>query len=112
MTKTKTKTKTRTRTRTRTALLALFLSACADPPRPFALPKNVEDLRASLLVSIPEGREIDGARAWMRDHGFQCDPPMPSAADAHASVCRVAGKSWTVVLFDRNGRLADVQARP
>ncbi len=107
---TSTSTKTRTRTRTRTAFLTL-LFACTDPPRPFSLPKDVEDLRARLLVSIPEGREIEGARAWMRDHGFQCDPPMPSAADAHASVCRVAGKSWTVVLLDRNGRLADVQAR-
>src|SRR5258708_23036688 len=71
--------------RTRTAFLALLLCACTDPPRPFSLPKDIEDLRARLLVSIPEGRDIEGARAWMRDHGFQSDPPMPSAADAHAS---------------------------
>ena len=85
---------------------------------PFALPKNVEDVRARLLVYIPEGREIDGARDFMREHGFACDAPLPSATDAHAHLCRAdaahadAGWSgWTVVLYERGGRLADVQAR-
>jgi hypothetical protein len=86
---------------------------------PFAMPKYVEDVRAKLLVYIPEGREIGEARDWMRQHGFACDPPMPSATDAHAHVCRAdssvapdAGwRTWTIVLYERQGRLADVSAR-
>ncbi len=99
--------------------LLLLLAACSAPKMaPFALPKNVEDVRARLLVYIPEGREIDGARDFMREHGFACDAPLPSATDAHAHLCRAdaahadAGWSrWTVVLYERGGRLADVQAR-
>ena len=94
------------------AALVLALCACSDPAsRPFAMPKNVEDLRARLLAGIPEGRDIAGAREWMRANGFTCEAPLPSASDAHAAVCRVAGKPWTVVLIDRNGRLQDVQVR-
>jgi hypothetical protein len=48
----------------------------------------------------------------MSAHDFTCAAPVPSATDAHATVCRVAGRSWTVVLIERNGRLQDVQARP
>jgi hypothetical protein len=101
-------------------LLALALLACSGPKRaPFAWPKNVEDVRAWLLVYIPEGREIAEARQWMGEHGFRCDAPMPSAADAHAHVCHAAAdvppdagwRNWTVVLYERRGRLADVSAR-
>src|SRR5438067_1185930 len=74
--------------------------------------------RAWPLVHIPEGRDIEGARGWMRDHGFDCDKPLPSATDAHAHVCRADSAHadagwvrWTVVLYERRGRLADVQAR-
>jgi hypothetical protein len=96
----------------RGAALVFALCACSDPPaRPFTLPQNVEDLRARLLVAIPEGREMAGALSWMRAHGFACDAPLPSATEAHATVCRLPEKRWTVVLIDRNGRLQDVQAR-
>jgi hypothetical protein len=104
----------------RTLVLALLTAACTDPVQPaFQMPRNIEDARARLLVRIPEGRDIAGARAWMGEHGFHCDPPMPSAADAHAHVCRAeadgradAGwRAWTIELFERKGRLADVQVR-
>jgi hypothetical protein len=100
---------------------ALGCAACSGPKRePFSWPKNIEDARARLLVYIPEGREIEGARQWMREHGFSCDPPLPSATDAHAHVCRAdatapadAGwRGWTVVLYERRGRLADVSTKP
>ena len=102
------------------ASVVLALIACSGPKRaPFAWPKNVEDVRAWLLVYVPEGREIEGARQWMREHGFACDGPLPSAADAHAHVCHAAPgappdagfRKWTVVLYERGGRLADVSAR-
>ena len=103
---------------TRTYALLLLL-ACSEPRLPqFVMPKSVEDVRARLLVHIPEGRDIEGARGWMRDHGFDCDKPLPSATDAHAHVCRADSAHadagwvrWTVVLYERRGRLADVQAR-
>ena len=82
------------------------------------MPRNIEDARGRLLVAIPEGREIEGARRWMREHGFRCDEPMPSAADAHAHLCKPSAapedagwRNWTVVLLERKGRLADVQVR-
>jgi hypothetical protein len=98
---------------------ALALLSCSGPKRePFAWPKNVEDVRARLLVYIPVGREIEGARGWMAEHAFACDPPIPSATDAHAHVCHAASapvdagwRDWTVVLYERRGRLADVSAR-
>jgi hypothetical protein len=104
----------------RIGLFLLALVACSGPKRPpFAWPKSVEDVRARLLVYIPEGREIDGARQWMAEHQFACDAPLPSATDAHAHLCRAqpsvaadAGyRSWTVVLYERGGRLADVSVR-
>lgn len=96
----------------------MLVVACSQPDRGgFAMPKNVEDVRARLLVAIPEGREIEGARRWMREHGFVCDPPMESATDSRAHVChgrapsRDAGsRALTIVLFERRGRLADVEA--
>jgi hypothetical protein len=91
----------------------ILLCACSDPPaRPFTLPANVEDLRARMLVAIPEGREMAGALSWMQAHGFPCEAPLPSATDAHATVCRVPARGWTIVLIEKNGRLQDVQARP
>jgi hypothetical protein len=101
-------------------VLALTVLSCSGPKRePFAWPKDVENLRARLLVYIPEGREIEGARQWMAEHGFACEPPLPSATDAHAHVCHAAQsapadagwRSWTVVLYERRGRLQDVSAR-
>ena len=106
--------------RLRLSALVLALAACSGPKRPpFAWPRNVEDVRAYLLVYVPEGREIGEARGWMREHGFACEAPLPSATDAHAHVCRAdagapadAGwRGWTVVLYERGGRLADVSAR-
>jgi hypothetical protein len=102
---------------TRLYLIAL-LAACTSPPATFVAPRNLEDLRARLLVAIPEGRDIAGAREFMRVSGFACEPPLPSATDAHAHLCRAddahadAGWArWSVVLIERRGRLADVQAR-
>jgi hypothetical protein len=103
----------------RLASLALLLAACSGPKRePFSWPSNIEDARARMLVYIPEGREIDGARQWMREHGFSCDEPLPSATEARAHVCHAAGapadagwRTWTVVLYERGGRLADVSTR-
>lgn len=98
----------------------LALIGCSGPKRPpFSWPKNVEDVRAKLLVYVPEGRDIAGARQWMSEHGFACDEPFPSATDAHAHVCHAAPdtpgdagwRSWTVVLYERRGRLADISAR-
>jgi hypothetical protein len=103
------------------AIVGLSLIACTDPVQPaFVMPKHIDDARGRLLVAIPEGREIAGARQWMSEHGFVCDPPMPSAADAHAHQCRpseattptdAGWRSWTVELFERKGRLADVLVR-
>jgi len=103
------------------ALTMLLLAfACSAPKRePFSWPSNIEDARAKLLVYIPEGREIDGARQWMSEHGFSCDAPLPSATDARAHLCQPAPgapadagwRAWTVVLYERRGRLADVSTR-
>jgi hypothetical protein len=104
----------------RTILPALALASCSNPRRePFSWPRNIENVRARLLVYIPEGREIDGARQWMREHHFDCDAPLPSATDARAHICHALGapadagwSGWTVVLYERRGRLADVSTRP
>ena len=101
----------------RLVLLSLLL-ACTDPPaRKFVLPASIEDARARFLVAIPEGREIAAARAWMEDHSFACGLPAPSGR-GFASECRARDPAadagfgnWEVTLYDRNGRLADVQVR-
>ena len=101
-------------------LLLAIAASCSGPKRePFSWPANIEDARARLLVYIPEGREIEGARQWMREHGFACDEPLPSATDARAHVCQAdagapadAGfRKWTIVLYERGGRLADVSTK-
>lgn len=110
--------------------LAVLAVACSDPPqRPFVMPKNIEDARGRLLTTIPEGRDIAGARQWMRDHGFACSPPVPwtgadgkspadtAATPGFAHVCHAeatappdAGwRRWSIVLIERKARLADVQ---
>ena len=99
--------------------LLFVLAACSGPKRePFSWPASIEDARARLLVYIPEGREIAGARQWMGEHGFSCDEPLPSATEARAHICHAAPggtdagwQRWTIVLYERNGRLADVSAR-
>ncbi|HEX4385541.1 MAG TPA: hypothetical protein VH083_21420 [Myxococcales bacterium] len=105
---------------TRALWLSFLAIACSEPVQPaFVMPKNIEDARGRLLVAIPEGREIEGARQWMAEHHFQCEPPMPSAAEAHAQICRpeatapadAGWRKWEVVLLERRGRLADVQVR-
>ena len=98
-------------------LLLVALGSCTQPKQPdFVLPRNLDDLRGRLLQAIPEGRDIAGARQWMADHGFTCDPPLASAAEAHAQLCHAAGADagrsrWTIILLERAGRLADVQTR-
>jgi hypothetical protein len=98
------------------AILLLAFLACTDPKLgAFTMPRDLENVRTRLLPFV-EGHEIAEARAFLRDHGFQCDAPMPSATDAHAHICSAivadAGWSrWTIVLIERRGRVADVQAR-
>lgn len=99
-----------------TALAALLSLACTDPRLgAFAMPKNLENVRGRMLPFV-EGHDVAEARAFLRDHGFDCDPPLPSAADAHAHLCHAtvpdAGWSnWTIVLLERKGRIADIQVR-
>jgi hypothetical protein len=99
-----------------TALTALLLLACTDPRLgAFTMPKNLENVRGRLLPFV-EGHDVAKARAFLKDHGFDCDPPLPSATDAHAHLCHAsvsdAGWShWTIVLLERRGRIADIQAR-
>lgn len=97
-------------------ILLLALLACTDPtPGAFKMPRDPENLRARLLPRL-EGHPIDEARTFLRDQGFSCDPPLPSAAEAHAHLCHAAAQDaawtrWSVVLLDRSGRVADVQVR-
>ena len=102
----------------RLSLIALAAACSSGSPAAFVVPRNVEDARARLLAAIPAGRDIAGARAFMAEHGFACDPPLPSATDARAHPCHAdaahadAGWArWSVVLIERAGRLADVAAR-
>jgi len=98
----------------------LALAACAPKLPKFSMPKEIDNVRGRLLMYIPEGREIGEARRWMGEHQFACDAPLPSATDAHAHVCHAAAsvpqdapwRKWTVVLYERKGRLADVSAIP
>ncbi|MFN2548454.1 MAG: hypothetical protein ABR567_13560 [Myxococcales bacterium] len=93
----------------RPIVLLTVLLACSDPKqRDFTMPRSVEDVRGRLLPFV-EGHHIDEARRFMVRHGFSCDEPLPSATEAHAHVCRTGQR--TVVLLERNGRVADVQAR-
>lgn len=90
-------------------VLLTVLLACTEPKQPdFTMPRSVEDVRGRLLPFI-EGHHIDEARQFMQKHGFSCDAPLPSATDAHAHVCHYGQR--TVVLIERNARVADVQAR-
>ena len=97
-------------------VLCLALVACSDPPTPaFKMPRDLESLRGRLLPSV-EGHPIAEALAYLRERGFDCAAPLPSAADAHVHPCRAtaldAGWSrWSVVLIERSGRVADVQVR-
>lgn len=102
------------------ALAVLALAACAPKLPEFSMPKEIDNVRGRLLMYIPEGREIGEARQWMGEHHFACDAPLPSATDAHAHVCHAAAsvpadapwRKWTIVLYERRGRLADVSATP
>jgi hypothetical protein len=114
----------------RRVLCALALAACAPQQPPFQMPKDIENARGRLLPRI-EGHDIAYARAFMGEHGFACGQPAPwvapdgkSPADTAATpglahVCRAeatapadAGwRSWTIVLLERKGRVADVQVR-
>jgi hypothetical protein len=61
------------------------------------------------LLPFVEGHPIGEAREFLSGHGLACDDSLPSATDAHAHVCHAGQR--TVVLLERNGRVADVQAR-
>ena len=97
-------------------LLALALAGCSDAKLgAFRMPHQMENLRGRLLPYL-EGHPIAEARTFLRDQGFQCEAPLPSAADAHVHRCQAtaadAGWSrWTLVLIERSGRVADLQVR-
>ena len=92
----------------RIVLLTVFL-ACTEPKqRDFTMPRSVEDVRGRLLPFV-EGHPIGEAREFLVKHGLACDEPLPSATDAHAHVCHSGPR--TVILIERNTRVADVQAR-
>ena len=93
----------------RPIVLLTVVIACSEPKqRDFTMPRSVEDVRGRLLPLV-EGHPVGEAREFMVQHGFSCDDPLPSATDAHAHVCHAGQR--TVVLLERNGRVADVQAR-
>lgn len=97
-------------------LLAFALAGCSDAKLgAFRMPREMENLRGRLLPFL-EGHPIAESRTFLRDQGFQCDAPQPSAADAHVHRCHAttpdAGWSrWTLVLIERSGRVADLQVR-
>lgn len=92
------------------AALALAIS-CTDPHlKELSLPRNVEDVRGRLLPYV-EGHEISVARDFLARHGFACEEPLPSASDAHVQLCHPQGRSWVLEVYERRGRVADVQAR-
>ena len=101
----------------RRALLLVASLACTQPQLgEFKMPRNIEDVRGRLLPFV-EGHRIEEAREFLRGHGFDCEG-LPSATDAHAHVCRAVAapadagwRHWTIVMFERGGRVADVQVR-
>ena len=93
--------------RFRVTLLTLLV-ACSRPKQAFVVPKSAEDVRGRFLT-LMEGRQIDDAVAMFARHGIRCDAPLPSATDARAHVCRVPDRKWSIVLYERNGRVQDVQ---
>jgi hypothetical protein len=93
----------------RRIVLLTVIAACSEPKqRDFTMPRSVEDVRGRLLPYV-EGHPISEGREFLVKHGMTCDEPLPSATDAHAHVCHE--KDRTVVLIEKNGRVADVQAR-
>ena len=99
----------------RTLLLIAALGCTDARLGAFKLPRDLESVRGRLLPYI-EGHEIAEARTFLRDQGFPCDGPLPSAADAHVHACHAAAldagwSRWTLVLIERSGRVADVQVR-
>jgi hypothetical protein len=61
------------------------------------------------MLTLLEGHPIDEARALLASHAITCDAPLPSATEARAHVCHVPDRKWQLVLYERNGRVADVQ---
>ena len=89
----------------------LVALACTVPKfKDFSVPKNAEDVRGRLLPLV-EGHFVPEAIDYMRTRGIPCDPPLPSATDAHVHICRPPDRKWTIELYERNSRIADVQAR-
>ena len=88
--------------------LVTAVLACSEPRQTFVVPKNPEDVRGRLLTLV-EGHTIDDARALFQRHGIPCDAPLPSATDARAHVCHPPDRAWHLVLYERNGRVQDVQ---
>lgn len=85
-----------------------LLVACSAPKMVFSVPKNPEDVRGRLLTQV-EGHPIGDAVALFAAHGIPCDPPLPSATAARAHVCHPPQRKWSIVLYERNARVADVQ---
>ena len=86
----------------------LLTLACTEPAQTFVVPKNPEDVRGRFLTQV-EGHPIADARAFFAKHGIACDEALRSATEARAHVCHVPDRKWSIVLYERNGRVADVQ---
>jgi hypothetical protein len=96
---------------TQRTLALLAVLACTEPKlRDFSVPKSAEDVRGRLLPLV-EGHPVPEALDYMSKHGAPCDPPLPSATDARVYLCHPADRKWSIELYERNSRIADVQAR-
>jgi hypothetical protein len=92
-------------------LLLLAAVACSERQfKDFNVPRSAEDVRGRLLPLV-EGHPVAEALAYLAQRGVPCDPPLPSATDARVHICHPAGRPWTIDLYERNSRIADVQAR-
>ena len=89
----------------------LVVLGCTAPKfKDFSVPKSPEDVRGRLLPLV-EGHPVPEALDYMRQRGIPCDPPIASATDARVHLCHPADRKWSIELYERNARIADVQAR-
>ena len=88
--------------------LVTAVLACSEPRQTFVVPKNPEDVRGRLLTLV-EGHPIGDALALFQTHAIPCDPPLPSATAARVHICHPPERKWRLVLYERDGRVQDVQ---
>ena len=96
---------------TQRTLVLIAVIACSQPKFPeFSVPRSAEDVRGRLLPLV-EGHPVREALDYLAGRGVACDPPLPSATDARVHICHPPARPWTIELYERNSRIADVQAR-